>query len=361
MAVYDPNLPPQLKRFADATKDKVAPPTQEQNKLDFQKIVGKLDSAGLSTDIKALDKSLDAAKKKGVITPEEHASARAYLAANPTPGTNFQVHIAEADASQNVKDQNTKALIDDGKGGTTLGTVAEAKASGADFLPVKDPKDVVMTGHIYNQIRRSVDRLADPKLLKVFDDPTDRAVIATATSETEAHNFGALIPGLGGLMIPVPGGTGRFIDSLLQNRDIPNKKEVQEYLANFWEAREASMNMMRLQTEGKQGARSQTQMNAIIAQLPGGATPNSAMAKKQLENMFANLDDYGRGVPDKLPGYEKYQPKKYDQSGGGAGSGPGSSGKAVSLAQARQLPINQGKTDDQIRADIEAHGHKVVD
>jgi hypothetical protein len=35
------------------------------------------------------------------------------------------------------------------------------------------------------------------------------------------------------------------------------------------------------------------------------------------------------------------------------------SGKAVSLAAARQLPINKGKTDDQIRADIQAHGHQV--
>lgn len=43
-------------------------------------------------------------------------------------------------------------------------------------------------------------------------------------------------------------------------------------------------------------------------------------------------------------------------SGGGT-----SSGKAVSLAKAKTLPQNAGKTDDEIRKDIEAHGHKVVD
>jgi hypothetical protein len=32
----------------------------------------------------------------------------------------------------------------------------------------------------------------------------------------------------------------------------------------------------------------------------------------------------------------------------------------VSLAAARQLQINQGKTDDQIRADITARGHQVL-
>ncbi len=43
-----------------------------------------------------------------------------------------------------------------------------------------------------------------------------------------------------------------------------------------------------------------------------------------------------------------------------AGAG-GASGKEVSLAAAKQLPQNKGKSDDEIRKDIEAHGHKVVD
>lgn len=37
------------------------------------------------------------------------------------------------------------------------------------------------------------------------------------------------------------------------------------------------------------------------------------------------------------------------------------SGKAVSLAAARKLPINQGKSDEQIKADIIAHHHTVTD
>ncbi|MGB9072733.1 MAG: hypothetical protein WCC22_08675 [Terriglobales bacterium] len=51
--------------------------------------------------------------------------------------------------------------------------------------------------------------------------------------------------------------------------------------------------------------------------------------------------------------------------GGGAGSqqagGGSASGKAVSLAAARQLPQNRGKSDDEIRQDIQAHGHQVID
>lgn len=39
---------------------------------------------------------------------------------------------------------------------------------------------------------------------------------------------------------------------------------------------------------------------------------------------------------------------------------PAPSGMKVSLSRARTLPINKGKTDDQIRADIAAHGHQVA-
>ena len=68
--------------------------TQEQNKLGFQTVIGKLDAAGLATDPKSLDKSLDTAKKNDVITAAEHATARSYESANPTPATNLTVHVA---------------------------------------------------------------------------------------------------------------------------------------------------------------------------------------------------------------------------------------------------------------------------
>jgi len=75
----------------------VKPEGQEQNKLGFQGVVAKLDAAGLPSDPKSIDKSLDTALKQGKITPEEHAQARSYQAANPTPGTNLSVHIAGQD------------------------------------------------------------------------------------------------------------------------------------------------------------------------------------------------------------------------------------------------------------------------
>lgn len=68
--------------------------TAESQKIAQQAIIGKIDKAGLPTGPKEIDKSLDAALKKGVITADEHASAKGYAGINPTPGTNLTVHIA---------------------------------------------------------------------------------------------------------------------------------------------------------------------------------------------------------------------------------------------------------------------------
>ena len=43
----------------------------------------------------------------------------------------------------------------------------------------------------------------------------------------------------------------------------------------------------------------------------------------------------------------------------GGGAQPQGSGLAVSLADARALPQNKGKSDAQITADIKSHGHEV--
>ena len=95
LSLNSPGLTPEMKAIAEAAKPKAAPgETQEQNKLAFQGVVGKLDAAHLSTDPKSIDKSLDKALAQKIITPEEHAAARSYQAANPTPGTNLTVHVA---------------------------------------------------------------------------------------------------------------------------------------------------------------------------------------------------------------------------------------------------------------------------
>jgi hypothetical protein len=95
LSLKSPALTPEMHAIAEAAKPKpAAGESQEQNKLGYQGIIGKLDAAKLPTDPKSIDKSLDKALAQKVITPEEHAAARSYEAANQTPGTNLTVHVA---------------------------------------------------------------------------------------------------------------------------------------------------------------------------------------------------------------------------------------------------------------------------
>jgi hypothetical protein len=243
-----------------------------------------------------------------------------YMGANPTPGTNVQVHLQEGAATQGVKDARTHVLATGPDGKTILTTLDKANAQGLDSTPVKDPEAVAQTGRMANTIQISMNRLADPELLRLFDNPGARAIIATATDDAAARQFGAVIPGIGGLMIPVPGGTGKFIDSVLQNSKLAgaDKEAVKKYLAGYWSAREAMMNLMRLQSGGKQGARGQFQAEAAIQQLPGGKTPDSATARLQMEYAQESLDQYRSGIPDTLPGFKK-EPSFKETSGASAG------------------------------------------
>jgi hypothetical protein len=305
-----PNLTPEMKDIFTAAKPAPAKPdTATQNKENFQHGIGVLRGEGLLKpgDVADPKKIASAIGSSTQLQDEEKNAMVGYLAANPTPSTSVTVHNEQAAGSQDAKDRNTKALIDDGNGKTRLATVAEAKAAGVDFTPVKDPETVTQTGRMANTIQIALNRLADPDKLKLFDNPGARAIIATATDDTAARQFGAVIPGVGGLMIPVPGGVSKFIDSALQNSSLPGKDAaaVKEYLAAYWSAREAMMNLMRLQSGGKQGARGQFQADAAIQQLPGGKTPDAATAKLQMMYAQEGLDQYRAGIPDELPGFKK--------------------------------------------------------
>jgi hypothetical protein len=87
---------------------------------------------------------------------------------------------------------------------------------------------------------------------------------------------------------------------------------------------------------------------------PEGQAAAIAQIRAQVEsqrNGQIGINPYLKGMfPD---------PATRQEVPGKAGTQPTQSGKAVSLAAAMALPVNKGKTEAQVRADIEAHGHQV--
>lgn len=94
------------------------------------------------------------------------------------------------------------------------------------------------------------------------------------------------------------------------------------------------------------GQGSEQTRNAILATVPDITSGNTELAIKKLDAVDNLIDNLSRGIPGLNINRQIANP-------------PQPSGKAVSLSAAMALPINKGKTEAQVRADIEAHGHKV--
>jgi hypothetical protein len=298
------------------------PETQEQNRLAFQGVVGKLDAAGLPSGPKDIDKSLDLARQRGIITPEEHATARAYQAANPTPGTNLTVHVAGAQATQGIKNANQHYLYSDEDGTTHLVT-GDKVPPGADALPVKDPQTFMSEAENANIVQKSFGKLAKDDL-SIFDNSAARAVLATATSEEGARSMGLLVAGTGG-SITLPAGTGKIIDQFLENHapgmDDKTRRAVKDYIADYWAIKDKMLMVQMQMQNGKMGRGNKAYFDAMVSQIPGAGTADSQMARRQLADFNETLTELKKRYPDKFGAYRKAADLKSEEFGGGADSG----------------------------------------
>ena len=124
---------------------------------------------------------------------------------------------------------------------------------------------------------------------------------------------------------------------------------------------------------------------AQAAQLPGGWVErfNAWFDKASTGKLSPQLQEEGKALAKVLSdsAYQRYQSTYHDESGivsgyggtdfekrvpliqheGQGGGGGNQSGRSVSFAAAKGLTQNKGKSDEEIRKDIEAHGYKVTD
>jgi hypothetical protein len=93
---------------------------------------------------------------------------------------------------------------------------------------------------------------------------------------------------------------------------------------------------------------------------------SQAASPEQRAQAIQATRDAVQSQRDSRIGNNQFLKRQYGAEVGGApkpneATSQGGSGKAVSLAAARSLPFNKGKTDEQIKADIQAHGHQVTE
>jgi hypothetical protein len=292
---------------------KIGGETQEQNKLGFQSVVAKLDAAGLPTGPKTLDKSLDAALKQGKITTQEHAAARSYLAANPTPGTNLEVHIAGAEQAQNAainkqfEGKEVLAYTPDGK--RVLMSYADAKAQNLppERLVALGPKEAQETRDKAASVQtalKGLDRYrtdfknAVPQLTA-----QDRDALRVITSHNDSGHTAGLLSGMFD-EIPLAGPMNQYANKLLEGTMTSDqykqlspagKKLASEYFTsvvdNF-----ASMKA-RLGSVGRNPAMIQAEINTI---------PLPYLDWESAATQFENKWNVIAGTASSMP--EIYQP-----------------------------------------------------
>lgn len=288
--------------------------TQEQNKQAFQGVIAKLDAAGLTTDPKTIDKSLDAALKQGKITPQEHASARAYQSANPTPATNLTVHVAgqeEGDKlarSKLFEGSEVIAHMPDGR--RVQMSYADAQAQGLpperlvklnahEAQENRDKQASVQTSFQgLDRYRNNLKALA-PKL-----SPEERDALRVLTAHTE-KTAGAL----GGLLddLPIAGPMTDYANRLMQGtitsdqykqlKSPEAKKLVSDYFTSIID-NFASMKA-RLGSVGRNPAQLQAEINTIPLPYLDWESANG-----QFENKRSSLTGFAQSMP------ELYTPKK---------------------------------------------------
>lgn len=221
-----PKLTPEMKAIAGAAKTKPAPgETQEQNKLGFQAVIGKLDAARLPTDVRALDKSLDLALKQGVITPQEHAAARSYQAANPTPGTNLTVHVAGQEEGNKLainklfEGKEVLAHLPDGR--RVQMSYADAKAQNIppERLVALNPKEAQDTRDKAASVKttfQGLDRYrTDFKNSAPTLTPQDRDALRVLAAHNQSGQTGGILAGFVD-DIPLAGPLSSYANKLLE-------------------------------------------------------------------------------------------------------------------------------------------------
>jgi hypothetical protein len=337
----DPNIQHMI-QVAQASHP--AQPSQEQNKRDFQDVVKKVAGSQLSTGPKDLEKSLDTAKANGTISADEYNAAKAYMAANSNPATSLNVTVAGAEEKQKLHDKNKLYSYVDEDNKTQWATGGKLPA-GVEATEIKNPEQSEAILRSGNVVQQSLNNLHEDieKHPEVFDNPTARNILATATEEINRASAGLLIAGTGGT-IPLPSGLGHMIDTALQNKalDKNTSDAVKKYIADYKAMKDKALVMQMELQGGKIGRAGAQGFLSITAQIPDGSTPDSKTAKNQMINLQRSQDELTADYPETYKGFKKE--KAY-----GTAPLPGSSGKDMTGTGVREGMVVYGPGGSQLK------------
>ncbi len=252
--------------------------------------------------------------RRGVISQNEHGSARGYQAANPTPENKLAVTIAGQQSAEGIRRSDKLYAYADDDGKTQWAFGNKIPKGSQVMYEVKNPELAVKGARTMNIVQNSFGKLASHKA-EMFDDPATRSVLTTSLDENKARSIGILVAGTGG-SLTMPSGAGKIIDQLLQNNAVPQqyRREAKDFVTDYYSMKDKMLALQQNLQGGKIGRLNAPALEAMFNQLPGVNTADSSMFRRQVANLKSFIDDAREDIPDEYGTFKKSE-------SGGAGGG----------------------------------------
>lgn len=204
----------------------------------------------------------------------------------------------------------------------TTGDKLDEVPEDAQLLPVKDLSALVSEGRSMNAVQDSLNELHKDlhDHPEVFDNTAARTIVQTTTEQMNRVAATMLIAGTGG-SVPLPSGLGDMINTGLQNRTLDAKtaKAVKEYIADYKAMKDKAMVIQMAMQNGKMGRGGQQAFESIVNQIPGGSTPDSATALRQMGALQRTATGLMGKYPDQYADYTKSKPYAQHSADSSAG------------------------------------------
>ena len=287
--------------------------TAEANLEKTQNVFKQMEQKGYDvTDPKHQTASIKKALAKGDISAEQASEAQSYLATHAAaPATSVTVAGEKTAQNQTIKDADKIYAYTD-ENGVRHWARGDKIPAGTETTEIKNPQQELANAHAGNVIQDSLNKLHKDidDAPVIFDDAAARAVLATATDSGKAAKLGLYVPGVGGVGITAPAGSSKAIDALLENNAIhgDEAKALKRYISDYIYAKEQAGKMLIEGQGGKMGRMNALAYSALIEQLPGGGTPNSAEAIHRMQNLETQHAEFSSQYPDKYDNFTKVKP-----------------------------------------------------
>ncbi len=264
--------------FLTSQMKPAAAPTAESEKIKFQSALGKLNAEGVlapdaMADSRKVARAIDGSR---TLSPQEKNEAKAYLAANATPGATGAAATIRVEGMGAIREM---PVIDTKRGNALqyLNANEINKANQTEpgrYIPTGPGQQALNKTALLEDIRGSINQTRESLAAIPEFTAMDKGKIAVAMRDRDPKSaISQLVGGAAGAsMTPAQ----------------------QEYLINLAQLHEQALAMRSVLGAG-QG--SDDLRAAIIRTIPGPSTPNKAYALKQLNAFEQTLGRLSRGVP----------------------------------------------------------------